>query len=252
MKTLLAYLITVSMLCALVMPPTPAAGQSVSTVRMNPCQFSVGFGEAKHEVDAQCGAIQVPEDRSKPDGRKLDIHFVLLAATGKGAKGTPIFHLEGGPGGSAISGFGEAWYSAFRVLRETHDIVLIDQRGTGRSASLQCKEVTDPAFEDLAQPLTDREAQDLYIDRLSACLNRLSATNDPAFYTSTILADDTDAVREALGFEQIDIFSNSYGTWLDRFTWADTASMFMPWCSIALSVPGITTCGMRRSVRRQR
>jgi pimeloyl-ACP methyl ester carboxylesterase len=214
MKTLLAFLTTASMLIAFVMPSTPVVGQSVGSANLESCKFSIGIGGAKHEVDAQCGVIQVPEDRVKPDGRKLDIHFVLLPATGQGTKGMPIFHLEGGPGGSAISGFGEAWYSAFRALRETHDIVLIDQRGTGRSASLQCKEVTEPAFEDLAQPLTDQEAEDLYVDRLSACLNRLSATNDPAFYTSTILADDTDAVREALGFEQIDIFSNSYGTWL--------------------------------------
>src|SRR5262249_45855832 len=54
------------------------------------------------------------------------------------------------------------------------------------------------------------------IKRLTACLNRLSATTDPAFYTSTILADDTDAVRATLGYDQIDVIGVSYGTWLGQ------------------------------------
>jgi pimeloyl-ACP methyl ester carboxylesterase len=214
MKRLVALLLALSMVLA--SPSALVAGQPQldRSVDLTPCKFSIGLGAAKHDIDAQCGVVKVPEDRSRPDGRKLDIHFVFLAATKPDAKGLPIFHFEGGPGGSAISGFGSAWFSAFRTIREKHDVVLIDQRGTGQSAPLQCTEITRAAFDDLAKPLSDAESEKLQIDRLGACLTRLSVTNDPAFYTSTVLADDTDAVRSALGYDQIDVFGNSYGTWL--------------------------------------
>ncbi len=213
MKRFVALLVTVSLLLTFVVSSAPVAGQA-QAVNLDPCKFSVGIGEAKHDVDAQCGVLQVPEDYSRPDGRKLDLHFVVLGATREDNKGVPVFHFEGGPGGSAITSFGEAWYSAYRLVRENHDVVLIDQRGTGQSASLQCTEISGAALDDLAKPLSDKQGQDLAVERLSACLQRLSATTDPAFYTSTILADDTDAVRAALGYNQIDVFSNSYGTWL--------------------------------------
>ncbi|MCC7449131.1 MAG: alpha/beta fold hydrolase [Anaerolineae bacterium] len=217
MRKLALLFITAVVLLPL-FPVDPVAGQARAgrTVALNPCKFTVGIGDSKYDVDAKCGTLAVPEDRSKPDGRKLDIHFTILAATNPNAKGLPIFHFEGGPGGAAISSFGETWFSAYRLLREDHDIVLIDQRGTGTSASLQCTEITDKAFDDLAQPLTDDESHKLSVERMNACLNRVSSTADPAFFTSTILADDTDAVRAALGYDQIDVFGNSYGTWLGQ------------------------------------
>jgi pimeloyl-ACP methyl ester carboxylesterase len=213
-KRLLACVVTVSILLSSVVSSIPVVGQPNRSVDLRACKFSVGLADAKHEVDAQCGILHVPEDPAKPSGRKIDLHFVVLAATKSDARGVPIFHFEGGPGGAAISSFGESWYSSYRLLREMHDVVLIDQRGTGQSASLQCTEISDSALDDLAQPLSDDEAENLFLDRLGTCLDRLAATNDPAFYTSTILADDTDAVRAALGYDQIDVFGNSYGTWL--------------------------------------
>jgi pimeloyl-ACP methyl ester carboxylesterase len=216
MKRFVSTVVLVSILSAMTLAPATGQAQPGQSVDLTPCKFSVGLGNAKQEVDARCGVLEVPENRSKPDGRKLDIHFTILSATGAGDKGLPIFHLEGGPGASAIQNFGLAWYGAYRLLREKHDVVLIDQRGTGSSASLQCTEITDAALDDLTQPISDEEDQKLLLERLKACLDRLSATNDPAFYTSTALADDTDAVRAALGYDQIDVFGNSYGTWLGQ------------------------------------
>jgi pimeloyl-ACP methyl ester carboxylesterase len=214
MNKLVVFVVLGLILLSVVSPISPTAAQK--SVELTPCKLSVGIGKAKSEVDAKCGVLQVPEDPGKPDGRKLDIHFTVLPATKSGATGLPIFHFEGGPGGSAISSFGLAWYSAYRLFRENHDVVLIDQRGIGKSASLQCTEVTEKSFEGLAKATTDAEDEKDVTSGFAACLKRLSATNDPAFYTSTIMADDTDAVRAALGYDQINIFGNSYGTWLGQ------------------------------------
>jgi len=187
-----------------------------ANVPLTDCQFQVGIGSAKYEVAAQCGVLTVPEDYLHPEGRTLAIHFTVLAPLTPDAKGLPIFHLEGGPGGSAVSNFGEAWFGAYETLRRDHPVVLIDQRGTGTSASLQCTEITDAALSDLAKLSSPTDDADLNSKRLAQCLTRLSRTTDPQFYTSNALADDTDAVRAALGYDQIDVFGNSYGTSLGQ------------------------------------
>lgn len=190
--------------------PTPAIAQA----SLAPCKIPLGIGTAAKETDAECLVVEVPEDRSKPDGKKLAISVTLLRAQNPQSVYAPIFHLDGGPGASAIKQFGQIWYPAYAALRRDHDIVLMDQRGTGKSSPLQCTEFTEAAFEDINKaPTPDAEIADS-VGRLKACLARLSTLTDPANYTTNNLADDIDAVREALGYQKINLFGSSYGTWL--------------------------------------
>src|SRR5258708_7834774 len=176
------------------------------------CKYSTVIGL----IDAQCGVVTVPEDRAHPEGRKLNISYRVIPPIDSGAHGLPIFHLEGGPGGSAIDGFAQGWVSSYQLLHQDHPIVLIDQRGTGVSSPLKCSEISNPILTDLAVNRTLDQEQTTTIDRLGQCLNRLSQQTDPQFYTTSNLADDTDVVRAALGYDQIDIFGNSYGTSLGQ------------------------------------
>lgn len=201
------------------LPPAPALAAAPPTnaapsLPLTDCAIEVGIGDAKTPAPARCGTLNVPEDRAKPDGRQVTLAVVVLPPTDPGAKGLPIFHLEGGPGGSAISNFGQGWFIAYDELRRQHPVVLVDQRGVGQSTSLQCTEITDSALSDL------KAAQSLNLVallRYGACATRLSKTTDPRQYTSAAAADDLDAVRAALGYDRILIFSNSYGTWLAQF-----------------------------------
>ena len=215
MRKLLVAAILVSLVATDLYMATPVIANAQGIVPLSPCKFAVGIGQAKQQVDAQCGVVSVPEDYTKPTGKKIDLHFTLLAATGTKKQSTPIFYLEGGPGGSAINGFGENFYSAFSTARQDHDVVLLDQRGTGQSGSIQCTEITDAALADLNQPETKEDSQ-IFLSRMKACLKRLSATTNPALYTSIVFADDTDALRAALGYDQIDVYGGSYGTWLGQ------------------------------------
>src|SRR5258708_35059024 len=211
------HLIAIVVAGAIGIPTTiPAQAQKTSAAQLTPCKFDLGFGNAKTSTDAQCTVISVPEDRAKPNGRKIDLHVTVLAATGPNKKPEPIFHFEGGPGASAIMNFGQTFFSAYRLLREDHDSVLLDQRRTGLSSPLQCTEDSGMALQDLSQSNTNTQTLSTAVDRISACLKRLSSKTDPAFYTSTILADDTDDVRAALGYNQIDVIGVSYGTWLGQ------------------------------------
>src|SRR5258708_31687381 len=46
---------------------------------------------------AQCGEIEVPEDRSKPDGRKIRIFAAVLPAKTLTPQEDPLLLLPGGP-----------------------------------------------------------------------------------------------------------------------------------------------------------
>jgi pimeloyl-ACP methyl ester carboxylesterase len=150
-------------------------------------------------VTYDCGLLTVPEDRSNPDGRQVELAVVILYATGPEPADSPIVYLEGGPGGSAVLGF-DAWlYSPYR---ETFDIILIDQRGTGFSLpSLDCYELLE-AEED-EDPLVQSQA----------CYDRLvEAGVNLASYNSAENADDIADLIVALDYEQANLYGISYGT----------------------------------------
>ena len=113
-----------------------------------------------------------------------------------------MFLLAGGPGQAATEAF-PPLLPAFAALQRHRDLVLVDQRGTGGSGALRCP----------APPPDDLDALlsvDPDTERLRGCLADLQA--DPTRYGTAATADDLDAVREALGAEQVSLVGGSYGT----------------------------------------
>jgi pimeloyl-ACP methyl ester carboxylesterase len=86
---------------------------------------------------ARCGVFNVPENPSLPTGRQLSIHVAVIPATSGQALPDPIVPLMGGPGEDAISA-AAIYAEQFASLRANRDLLLVDQRGTGRSAALHC------------------------------------------------------------------------------------------------------------------
>lgn len=210
-------------LCALLIAPLHGISAQSGTISLTDCEIPIGAQGAAKQA-AKCGVLSVPEDYNTPNGRQIEIHFAVIPARSSALRREPIFHFEGGPGASAIEYYGLAWYSAYADLNEVHDIVLIDQRGTGKSASLQCTEIAERAFEDLTLDFDLQTEIAESIERAQACLTRLSQTNDPQHYITANLARDTDAVRAALGYERINLFGSSYGSWLAQFYLRDFGS----------------------------
>ena len=88
-------------------------------------------------ISAQCGLFEVAEDRATPNGKPIRIHVAVVRALRKQPLPDPVFLVSGGPG-QAASDFYLSSYQAFETLRRDRDIVVIDQRGTGKSQRLDC------------------------------------------------------------------------------------------------------------------
>ena len=157
--------------------------------------------------DAQCGVLKRPLDPARPDGTQIDLHVVVIPALARQKLPDPIFFFAGGPGQSAIGLAGTIEHLTSR-LAARRDLVLIDQRGTGHSAPLHCDVPT--AEESLARALDRARA----LAALAVCRTALQKLpwGDLRFYTTPIAMADADAVRAALGADQVDLIGVSYGT----------------------------------------
>jgi pimeloyl-ACP methyl ester carboxylesterase len=181
-------------LLALAALPAPAA-------ELSPCRLR-GVEHA-----ALCGELQRALDPASPQGTQISLHYAVLPALARNKKPDPVFFIAGGPGQSAtaLAGTASRLLARFGMRR---DIVLVDQRGTGRSAPLSCSD------EGAVLPLRDAVDPARQLQRAMTCLARLQTLphGDLRHYTSSIAAADLEAVRQALGAERINLVAVSYGT----------------------------------------
>lgn len=95
--------------------------------------------------------------------------------------------------------------NAFNEILQTRDIILVDQRGTGRSAPMTCPNMTELEEDPERIPTTEES-----IAAAIQCLDEFE--HDPAFFTTSAAVHDLDRVRAAFGAEEINIYGISYGT----------------------------------------
>jgi len=157
-----------------------------------------------------CGVVQRALDPAQPAGTKIDIHYVVAPAMARRKLPDPVFVLAGGPGQSATQ-IAPQMLALLSRLNNRRDIVFVDQRGTGRSAPLECE---DPQREALA----DQADADRQFNLLMKCKSGLMKLpyirneSDLGFFTTTLAMQDLDAVRRQLGAQRIDLVGASYGT----------------------------------------
>jgi len=153
-----------------------------------------------------CGVIRRPLDPARPDGVKIDLHYVVAPALARRKLPDPVFMLAGGPGQSAVS-LAPSVLALFSRINNRRDIVFVDQRGTGESAPLVCEDTRRRPLAEQADP--DRQVADLL-----ECRVRLQALpyGDLRFFTTVLASQDLDAVRQQLGAERINLIGGSYGS----------------------------------------
>ena len=155
---------------------------------------------------AFCAKFPVPEDRAHPQSRTILLSLAIVKSASQVPDKDLVVYLAGGPGQSAIQTYPEL-VPAFAPLLKHHDVLLLDQRGTGGSHALTC-----PAAARVlgALPAAASAAQRATV--VGQCAREVGQTADPRDYTTTAAVADLEAVRQALGAPRLDLVGVSYGT----------------------------------------
>jgi len=152
------------------------------------------------DVPAYCGTLDRPID---PAGQVSGTIKIALQLYPHRERTQPpleaIVAVEGGPGYPSI-GSRSSYIPLFAPFLDRHDVLLVDNRGTGASQAIICQPLQSSAF--------------LTIAGITTCGQTLGDTSD--LYGSGTAADDLAAVLDALGFAQIDLYGDSYGTFFSQ------------------------------------
>lgn len=166
------------------------------------------------DTEVQCGSISRPlspkavasqrEQRGSGGARSIDIHFAVLPAVATHHQSDPVVFLAGGPGQSAMDLAGTV-AGLMRSVMNQRDVILVDQRGTGRSAPLACR-----ADQRGLQALS----MSSQVARLQRCRTQLERLpyGDLKQFTTEVASQDLEAVRRALGLGKVNLVGGSYGT----------------------------------------
>jgi pimeloyl-ACP methyl ester carboxylesterase len=163
--------------------------------RLQPCAAADG------PTDGYCGVVEVWEDRGTRTGRRIGLKVVMLPALKQDHAGDPLVILAGGPGQGAAD-MAAAYEEILRPVEIRRDIVFVDQRGTGKSNPLECRNERDAATTEPGR----------FATRMRACLEAYRPRADVTRYTTDVAMDDLDDVRRFLGYSAIDLYGVSYGT----------------------------------------
>ncbi len=215
-RTILAVAVIAGVLGYRVLQPKPeaatdAAGNTAAPAAVEPLKLgslaftpcSLSSPMSRSSLEAQCATYEVPEDRANPDGRTIALNIAWLQPRGGGEQlADPVFFLAGGPGQAAVATY-PPLDPVFREVRKQRSVILVDQRGTGKSNLLSCESDDDSAA-DLSPAALQAQA--------AHCVEALSKKADLRHYTTTDAIADLDAVRQAIGAAQINLVGVSYGT----------------------------------------
>lgn len=187
---------------------TPTAS-GVPRFESTTCWFAEPPGQ-----DVECGYLVVLEDRSQADGKTIELAVARFKSVGSDPAPDPVVYLEGGPGGSPLRSLIGQFNVLFLPLLEDHDVILIDQRGTGYSQpALDCPEYKDWTLSVLDQDLSAEESERLGNEALIECHRRLASRGvNLAAYNSVESAADLNDLRLALGVAEWNLYGISYGT----------------------------------------
>ena len=156
----------------------------------------------RDDREARCGSIRVPLLRGVPGGgeRKLRIHFRVFPRTDRSKPALePIVGAEGGPGYPSIDS-AESYLFMLGSLRRRHDLIVMDNRGTGRSGAINCPRL--------------QAGEGVYSREVARCARKLGRAANA--YGTGAAADDLAAVLDRLRVPVVDIYGDSYGTYFSQ------------------------------------
>lgn len=181
--------------------PDAASARALGQLNFAPCELGQQSGGPVYK--AECAQLEVAENLLAPRSRKLKLHLALVPARSSKPKPDLVVLLAGGPGQAATEAYA-AEAEAFAPLLKDHHVLLLDQRGTGKSNPLKC------ALPDWKS--TQKQTRADLRKQAEECLRGYGGRADPRWYTTSDAVRDLETVRQALGAPQFNLVGGSYGT----------------------------------------
>lgn len=172
-------------------------------------QTTVGSYDGR-TMPAEVIRLTVPENRN--DRTNAITVAALRIPTTAAQPGRPIVFLMGGPGipGSVMAPV-PPYFTLFQRLREVADVVILDQRGIGRSEpAIDCPVQGAPPTDLFLRP--ESLVEFISSDLASCAADFRKKGISPTAYNTLESADDIEDLRRALGAESIDLLAFSYGS----------------------------------------
>jgi pimeloyl-ACP methyl ester carboxylesterase len=192
--------------------PLPAFAQQRVSDRIVIEQGSIKLPTGE-TVPYEIGTLYAPENRTKPDSRRIGVGFARIKAP-RPTGAPPVFWLPGGPGLSVLGAFTDKDDTAQSRLRHwlgfgaVGDLVVVEQRGYTRRGEMLVETADASPLDKPASVRADALA-------MQALARRAVARNpdkDLSGYTIDAYAADVDDLRRALGYDKISLFGGSFGS----------------------------------------
>ena len=168
-----------------------ASSLTVGPIKMEACYVE----GAKKAVE--CSMLKVPESYHKKTNQQVEIHVIRSKAVANNNK-APLFVLAGGPGQAATE-MTSTLANSFKEINKQHDIIFVAQRGSGLSGAQACHH---------SAQLTTNELISIF----NQCHQRLRPIEEQL--STDTLAQDIESTRIALGYDKINLWGGSYGTYV--------------------------------------
>lgn len=187
--------------------PAPPRVWRLGALELTPCEL--GQPHSGLSTAAWCAPFEVPEDRARPQGRRITLRLAVVRSSAQVPADDMLAFIAGGPGQSATESY-PGIAPAMAPLLAHRNLLLLDQRGTGGSHPLSCRDDT-PGEPGSAETTHGFDAAAVRRET-QHCLDELSQNADVRFYTTTDAVADLEDARRALGSPRFDLVGVSYGT----------------------------------------
>jgi pimeloyl-ACP methyl ester carboxylesterase len=192
--------------------PALAADEETSTVDWGACPEDVAT-----TVPLECATLAVPLDHREPDGTTIDVMISRLASANPEERRGVLLLNPGGPGGSGLAQPAQLHDLGIPdSVLDAYDLIGMDPRGVGHSSPVSCGFTADQDYRGNLPPYAPDEAAVAAQAEAAEAIAAQCAANDTEglmpYMTTANTARDMDAIRAALGEEQISFFGASYGS----------------------------------------
>jgi pimeloyl-ACP methyl ester carboxylesterase len=206
-------------------PPTPTSiPTAVPTFVYTPafaktaCRFTPPKG-----IVVTCGYVNVPEDRSNPHTKTIQLAVAVFHSTSPNPAPEPVIFLQGGPGGQAVLLSADNYSALVKPFLSKRDYIAFDQRGSGLSIpALGCDELENVYKQDISGQIPTSSRDYIYTYAFRSCHDAMTIGGiELNSYTTLESSADLKDIVTVLGYKQVDLYAASYGSRLALVTIRD-------------------------------